>query len=87
MTSADPSAELKGAAGVTSGEVPPLGSVLKDVGGKLLQKVLDIVLRERIVTGMDASSQKVIEFRHPQELMVRRERNIMDDRQIGKLET
>ncbi|XP_063596063.1 cysteine sulfinic acid decarboxylase-like [Penaeus indicus] len=40
----------------------------QEEGGELLQKVLEIVLREKIVTGIDASGKKVIEFKQPEEL-------------------
>ncbi|KAG0717308.1 Glutamate decarboxylase [Chionoecetes opilio] len=35
--------------------------------GKLLRKVLDIVTRERLVTGIDESAS-VVDFHHPQDL-------------------
>lgn len=43
------------------------GGRRKDEGGELLKKILEIVLREKIVTGVDAP-EKVIEFKQPEEL-------------------
>lgn len=41
----------------------------EDEAGRLLRRVLDLVLEAKLVTGLDAS-EKVVHFRHPHELEV-----------------
>lgn len=44
-------------------------STMEAEAGRLLRRVLDLVLEARLVTGIDAS-EKVVHFRHPHELEV-----------------